>query len=121
MAETTLTVKELSKTGVASALAAANTDGSKWLASGGRTFLHIKNASGGAITATIEGQQTTNQPGVGPVLAPDMPVVVAATTGDVKVGPISAGYCDSDGFAHVTFSGVTSLTIAAFELPKAAL
>lgn len=121
MAETTLTVKEITKAGVASALAAANTDGSKWLASGGRTFLQAKNASGSPINVTVEGQQTTNQPGVGPIAAPDIVVAVAATTGDVMIGPIPAAYCDADGFAHVTFSGVTSLTVAAFELPRAAL
>lgn len=121
MAETTLTVKEITKTGVAAALAAANTDGSQWLASGGRTFLHCKNAGGSPINVTIAGQQTTNQPGVGPVLAADIVVAVGATTGDVMIGPIPPAYCDASGYAHADFSGVTSVTVAAFELPKAAL
>lgn len=121
MAETTLTVKQITKAGVAAALAAANADGSKWLASGGNTFLHVKNANGSNCEVTIAGQQTTNQPGVGPVLAPDIVVDVPATTGDMMIGPIPEAYLDATGYAHVTYESETSLTVAAFQLNKVAI
>lgn len=121
MAETTLTVKQIVKAGVAAALAAANVDGSKWLGSGGNTFLHVKNADAADCDVTIVGQQTTNQPGVGPTLAPDIVVTVPATTGDVMIGPIPGAYLDATGFAHCTFEHVNSVTVAAFQANKVAI
>lgn len=120
MTETTLTVKQITKAGVAAALAAANAGGSKWLGSGGNTFLQVANADAATCDVTIAGQQTTKQPGVGPVLAPDIVVTVPANTGNQNIGPIPEGYLDSTGYAHVTFEHVNSVTVAAFQLNKVA-
>lgn len=120
MSESTLVVKEIVAAGVASALAAANADGSKWLASGGDTFLHVKNAGGGAIDVTVIGQKTVKVPGVGDIVAPNIVVEVPASTGDMKIGPIPDGYLDAEGYAHCTFEGVTSVTVAAFRARKVA-
>lgn len=74
------------------------------------TFLHVKNASGGAITVTIVTPRTDP---VGNAVA-DVAVVVPLTTGDRMIGPFNAEiFADpTTGLASITYSGVTSLTVA---------
>ncbi|MDX2277717.1 MAG: hypothetical protein NW206_19880 [Hyphomonadaceae bacterium] len=117
-AETTLTVAGVTSSGVTSAPASANADGSKFLCpADGRTFLRVKNASGGAIVVTVEAQQASvNAPGIGTVTVPDITVSVPATTGDKLIGPFGAAYIDSSGYCHVTYASVTSLTVEAYYL-----
>lgn len=75
------------------------------------TYLHVKNASGAPITVTIVTPRT--DPIGNPVA--DNAISVPATTGDVRIGPFPAEiYADpTTGLATVTYSGVTSLTVAA--------
>ncbi len=79
-----------------------------------KTFLQVKNASGGAITVTIVTPRTDS---AGNAVA-DNTISVPATTGDRMIGPFPADvYADpTTGVANITYSGVTSLTIGAFSV-----
>lgn len=117
-AENTITVATISQSGTTQALAAANTDGSQFLVrSGGRTFLLVDNASGGSINVTLEVQTTSiNVPGAGAITVAD--IVVAVPSGAAKlIGPIAPAYVDASGYAHITYSAVTSVTTQAYYLP----
>jgi len=114
----TLTVQVLDiSTGVAPTYAAAAGGGDAY-ANDGRTYLHIKNASGGAITATIAVQQAT-------ITDPQFGVVVPAArtfsigAGAERIVPFLAPglYNDANGRVVVTYSGVTTLTVAAIQAP----
>jgi hypothetical protein len=84
------------------------------------TFLHVKNGSGGSITVTAApavasvpnayaGQQTV----------PAIAVAIAAGT-ERMIGPFAPAYIDGNGNLNLTYSGVTSLTIGAFRVPRVA-
>jgi hypothetical protein len=85
---------------------------------GSGMFLHIKNASGGALTVTFNVPAArTYEPNV----AITSPVIsVPATTGDRMIGPIDAGtFADpTTGLCTLTYSGVTSLTVASIKLSQ---
>jgi hypothetical protein len=79
----------------------------------GRTFAHIKNASGSSITCTITSAGTTQ----GRAIADDV-ITVGATTGEQMVGPWPRSiYNAADGNIDITWSATTSVTIALFKLP----
>ncbi len=108
-----LAVQSITRAGLAAAYAAAAGGGDTFLPDG-RTFLHCKNASGGAITVTIVTPRTDPY---GNAIA-DNTVSVPATTGDRMIGPFPAeAYADpTTGLANVTYSGVTSFTVGVFQL-----
>lgn len=88
---------------------AAATAGGDTVAPDERTHLHVKNGSAGALTVTVVAKTTCSQ-GV----LHDAAVSVPAG-GERKIGPITPQRFarPSDGLAEITYSGVTSLTIAA--------
>ncbi len=110
-----LATQSIVRAGLAPAYAAA-AGGGDTLAPGSNVFLHVKNASGGAITVTIVTPRTD---AVGNPVA-DNTVSVPATTGDRMIGPFPAEiYADpTTGLVNVTYSGVTSLTVGAFALAQ---
>ena len=89
-------------------------------AAGGDTA--AKNGSGGSLTVQVTAQNTsTSQPGWGTVTKGNVSVAVGA--GEERfIGPfpISAFNNSSNKIAITYPGGVTSLTIAALKLPKAA-
>jgi hypothetical protein len=68
--------------------------------------LRVKNGSGGSITVTIVTPGNTQYGQADP----DVPVAVAAGT-EKAIGPFPAGMA-VDGVISITYSGVTSLTVA---------
>lgn len=95
------------QTGLAPSLVAAAAGGDAAQA-GDTTFLIVKNASGGAITVTINSQVLCNQG-----TDHDLVVSVPATTGERWIGPLPPSrFADASGNAVITYSGVTSLTVA---------
>lgn len=107
----TLATQLITRAGTAPSYAAAAGGGDRFTP-GPTTFLHVKNASGGAITVTIVTPRTD---AYGNAIA-DNTVSVPLTTGDRMIGPFPAEAYGSltDGLADITYSGVTSLTIGAF-------
>jgi hypothetical protein len=71
--------------------------------------LHVRNASGGTLTVTVvvPGNTQFGQ------AQPDVAVAVAAGA-SVAIGPLSPDLADpATGLINITYSGVTSLTVAA--------
>ncbi len=97
---------------------AAATGGGDAMACGSGMFLHIKNVSAGNITVTLNiPTARTYEPNVA-ITSPA--VVVPLTTGDRMIGPIDAQtFADPvTGLCSITYSGVTSLTVAAIQLAQ---
>ena len=109
----TLTVQDVSRSGLAPSYGAASTDG-HYFKNNGRVWLHIKN-TGSQVTATVT---TPVNSGSGAAIA-DLTVTIPATTGDVMIGPFPPkDYNDSAGQVFVTFSGATGVTVAAIRVPR---
>lgn len=111
MSETQLTPQQILKTGITPTLSAANADGS-YFHNDGRTYIDV-------ACAGVETTLTIDTPGVkdGDLDIEDRDVVIPATTGHKKIGPLAPSiYNDADGNAHITFTQVTGLTIGIFRL-----
>lgn len=90
-------------------------------AAGGDTFtptrdtvLHAKNGSGASITVTVATPGTE-------IGLPIADVAVAVPAGEERlIGPFPhEHFADpADGLAHITYSDVTSLTVAALEITQ---
>lgn len=107
----TLTVQEVARTGLAPTYGAA-AGGGDAIPNDGRTMLHIKNGGGGAVTLTVVTQATV----LGNAVADDTISVPAA--GERMVGPFPpAIYNDVNQLTQLTYSGVTSVTVAAIRVP----
>lgn len=106
-----LTVQNIAITGLEATFAAA-AGGGDTFKNDGRTFFEVNNASGGDITLTFTTPGT-----VGGVAIADPTVVV--TAGERRhVGPFDPSiFNNSSGLVAVSYSGVTTLTVAAIRLP----
>ena len=107
----TLTVQEISRSGITPSYGAAAGGGDQF-PNDGRTYLHIKNGGGSSITLTVATQMTVD----GKAVADDAITVTNAQ--ERVVGPFPPGiYNDANGMVQLTYSGVTSVTVGAFRLP----
>jgi len=108
----TLAVQQLVRSGLNTTYAAATGGGDKFAPSA-RTFLHCKNAGGGAITLTVVTPNTL----IADVTIADLAVSVPAA-GERMIGPFPYEHFANaaDGLADITYSGVTSVTLAAVQL-----
>ncbi len=106
-----LATQQIGFAGTATTLTAA-AGGGDTVSPDDRTFLWVKNASGGAITVTVVIPGTY----IGQNL-PDVAVSVPATTGERFIGPLTRQIADpTTGVVNITYSGVTSLTVAAVRI-----
>lgn len=82
----------------------------------GDVILHIKNGSGGNITVTVAAQTTAaSDPTFGALTKVSASVVITAG-GDGFIGPFRpTAFNNSSHQIVMTYSGVTSLTIAALK------
>lgn len=105
----TLATQTIGAAGRSPTYTAAAGGGDKAAPGKGR-FLHVKNASVAPITVTIA------TPGTSPsgLAIADRAVVVAAS-GEQMI-PLLDEYRASDGLAVITYSGVTTLTVAALQI-----
>lgn len=73
-------------------------------------YLDVLNSSASSVTVTIAvpGNTWNGQP------TPDTPVTVAA--GQEKLIPVGSMYDDGTGVASITYSAVTSVTVAALQV-----
>lgn len=105
-----LTVQSISRTGLEPTYAAA-TGGGDAFVNDGRTFFHIKNGDVSDKTVTFVTQKT-----VLALAVADLAVVVTASE-DRMVGPFPTGvFNDGNKKVSVTYSAVTSVTVAAIKL-----
>lgn len=103
-----IATQNISRAGLAPAYAAASAGGDTFRP-GPTTFLHVKNGSAAAITATVV--TPGNQDGLA---IADLAVAVPAG-GERMVGPLTADLFrdTADGLADVTWSAAASVTVAA--------
>lgn len=90
--------------------------GGDTLLPGDGTYLLVKNAGAGAITVTVARFPATDPEGQAET---GLAVVVPITTGEKWIGPLTQGRFmnPATGNVEVTYSGVTSLTVAAINVP----
>ena len=114
----TLTVQTIDLTsGVAPTYASAAAGGDEY-ANDGKTYIHLKNASGGSITVTVTVQQSAvDSQQFGRLVPANRTFTVGA--GAERIIPFlsAGGYNNSNGRVALTYSGVTSLTVAAIQAP----
>lgn len=92
---------------------AAAGGGDTFPAQGRRTFLHVKNGGVGSINVTLNSLVNCNQ-------GSDHDNVTPVGAGaDKFIGPIDPDrFADPTGVCGVTYSGVTSVTVAVLQLPS---
>jgi hypothetical protein len=80
----------------------------------GRTFLHVKNGSGGSITVTVTAQDTSAQTVThGTLTVANIAVAIPAGQ-ERMIGPFpKQAFNNASKQLALSYSGVTSLTIAA--------
>jgi hypothetical protein len=116
-----LTPKVIIPAGVATgAYAAASVTGDSFPASSDqRVMLHVKNGGVAPITVTILAQTAFEKvPNVGTIAVANLSGPVA-NAGDAFFGPFPRDFIGANGQVQVTYSAVTSVTVAVLSLPKA--
>ncbi len=103
-----LATQKVVRTGLAPTYAAAAAGGDTFTP-GQAVMLHVKNASAGALTVTVVTPGTTSGQAIDDII-----VSVPATTGDRMIGPLPGSLITNTatGVGNITYSGVTSLTVA---------
>src|SRR6266542_3565343 len=102
----TLTTAAITAAGTDPAFVAANGAGDK-VVPGDTTYLHVKNASGVSVTVTITAVGLCSQGST------HNSVVAVPAGADRVIGPIGSRFAAvSDGLAAITYSAVTSVTVA---------
>jgi hypothetical protein len=104
-----LSVQQASLAGTPVTFAAAAAGGDTFALPHGAVALRVKNGGGSAITVSLQ------FPGQTPYGVNNPPRVTAsiAAAADVVIGPIPLGAVDPvTGLVSVTYSGVTSVTVA---------
>jgi hypothetical protein len=107
-------VARLGGTDVSAGMVAA-TNGDT-MPAGPNNFLHVKNASGAAVTVTV-----TPPAGGGPLGTTISPLAltptVGATTGDMMFGPFPVSpFGDANGNVTFTYSATASVTVKALTM-----
>lgn len=109
-----LTVQDTAVTGLATSFPAASGGGDSF-PNDGMTYLHVKNGGGAAITVTIDSQA---QCSFG--FDHNQEVTVDPGAEGKRIGPFKPiRWNDTNGRVNVTYSGVTSVTVAAIRLTPA--
>ena len=109
-----LTVQQISEAGGAATYVAATAGDGDTADNNGNMFLHIKNGGGGSITVTITALTTSVDSGVyGDLTKANASIAVASETEAFIGGFAPAAFNDGNGEIAITYSGVTSVTIAA--------
>lgn len=113
-----LTTQTPTEAGTAITFASCNAGGDTF-ANNGKTYLHVKNGSGGAITVTIPktSSATVEDDKYGKLTKADAGGSVAAGAHQV-FGPFKPSAFNAvagTGIASITYSAVTSLTIAVIQ------
>ncbi|MER7517777.1 hypothetical protein [Streptomyces sp. NPDC126499] len=108
----TLSVQTIGAAGLDPTYAAASGGGDK-LKPGKGTFLHVINGGGSSITVTLVAPGTY----YGSVANPD-PMYTVGASGEMMIPVPASPFANASdsGLASVTYSGVTSVTVAAIRI-----
>lgn len=106
----TLTIQDITRSGLEATYAAAASGGDKF-ANNGRVMIHIKNGDASDHTVTVDIPKTVDGQAV-----TDISVTVTASE-ERFIGPFPPSiYNDSDGYVNLTYDAVTSVTIGILRL-----
>lgn len=107
----TITIQTYSEAGIDPTYTAAAGGGDQF-ANTGKEIILIKNADATSKTVTITAQTTSGTSPLGAVTKSDASIAVAAGSTAI-IGPFpKPAFNDSNNFAQITYSAVTSLSIA---------
>ena len=107
-----LTTQEISASGTTPSYASANAGGDTFNNSA-TTFAHYKNGSGGELTLTFASTVSNPRPGLA---ASNFALAIPA--GQERMVWLSRkGFNNADERVSVSYSGVTSLTVAILKMP----
>jgi len=110
----TLTTQSIVSTGLNPTYQAAAGGGDK-VRPGARVFLHVKNDDGSSVTVTVD-DVLSQEPSGAASFDPNLEVVIEPS-GERMIGPIvESRFRGSDGLAAISYSSVTSLTVAALRV-----
>ena len=108
-----LTLQQITEAGGSVTYSAA-AGGGDTADNGGSTFLNIKNGGVGEITVTITAQTTSVDSSIYGDLTKANASIAVAASGEAFIGPFKpSAFNNADGEGAITYSGVTSVTIAA--------
>lgn len=113
----TITPSKPTTAGTVITAASASAGGDAIVNPRGTAWLRINNGSGGSITVTMTAQQTARpSDGTFPAqtLADQAIAIGAGTTRLIQCLP---AFVDGSGLTRLTYSGVSSLTVEAYEQP----
>ena len=106
-----ISVSSVSPAGTQATYVAAS-GGGDTVRCGERTFISVVNGGGGSITVTVDDTKT-REPAGSAAFDPNLEVVIAPGTSKF-IGPLPTGrFADATGNAAITYSGVSSVTVAA--------
>lgn len=107
----TLTMQKPTLSGIALTYSNCSAGGDEFVNNSGRVCIHVKNGNTAAQTVTVNSQKPCDQ-------GYDHDVVVSIpASSDRLIGPFTTDrFNDANGKVQITYSGVTSMTIAAIEL-----
>ena len=111
-----LTVQEITRAGVVPTYAAADSEGDTFTdaSRGARCMVHVKNGGGAPINVTIDSTRTfAANSGAA---AADL-VIAVANGAERMIGPFGPDFSTSAGLVTISYSAVTSVTVAAIRLP----
>ena len=111
MARTAIVPQTMAPTGFVPSFAPANAVGGASIPGDGKTVIHVKNASASPINVTIQTPVQVDG------LAVEERVVAVANGAEKIIGPFNANYNQADGTVYVDYSAVTSVTVAAYQIP----
>ena len=115
-----LTVEKIVDTGLNPNLVAADVGGDTFKnQTASRTFIYVDNASGAPITVTVTAQTTSAvTSGLGKTTKADS--ITSVTNAQFRlIGPFPAvAFNDGTGTVSITYSAVTSVTVAVIEVPS---
>ena len=116
-----LAVSKLSQTKTAANLAAAAGGGDSWANTGKEQFA-IKNGGGGSITVTFkcnggDGNNRVCNFNVAATPGHDVAQTIPNDSNIYLIGPFPTYFNDGSGLLQVTYSAVTTVTVAVFALP----
>jgi hypothetical protein len=104
-----LVVQSISLAGLTPAFGPAAVEGDSFY-NDGKTFVHVKNGGAAAVTVTIDSKEPCSHG-----FDHDISVTIAAGA-DKIIGPFPKGRftARTTGLANISYSDVTSVTVAAF-------
>lgn len=105
-----LSVQSITQAGIAPTFSAAGAAGDSF-SNNEKTYFHVKNGGASSITVTVDSFTKCNHG-----FDHDITITVPAS-GERIIGPFpSARFNDDSSKVNVTYSAVTSVTVAAFKM-----